>query len=81
VSRAISVWLSRSSSPFSLSVAAHELLQLVGLLTGMTRVGGTGPQTYHGYPGTMTVGHPVCEHECEFVALTASAADQRPNIR
>lgn len=70
----------RNVFPFSLSVAAHELLQLVGLLTGMTRIGGTGPQTYHGYPGTMSVGNVRCTEDCEFQALTATAADQLPNI-
>jgi hypothetical protein len=39
--------------PFSLSVAAHEMLQMLGLVTGEPRIGGTGAQTYHGYPGLM----------------------------
>jgi molybdopterin-synthase adenylyltransferase len=72
---------SRNVFPFSLSVAAHEVLQLVGLLTGMTRVGGTGPQAYHGYPGTMTVSQPLCADDCEFVALMATGADLTRNIR
>jgi hypothetical protein len=71
----------RNVYAFSLSVAAHELLQLVGLLTGMARVGGIGPQSYHGYPGTMTVDQPVCDADCEFAALTATAADQTRNLR
>lgn len=71
----------RNVYAFSLSVAAHEVLQLVGLLTGMTRIGATGPQAYHGYPGTMTVSSPTCVDDCPFAALTATAADQGPNIR
>lgn len=60
--------------PFSLSVAAHEVLQMVGLVTGEQRIGGTGPQTYHCYPGIMKVGTTECCGEgCEYVALTASA--------
>jgi molybdopterin-synthase adenylyltransferase len=70
----------RNVFPFSLSVASHELLQLVGLLTGMERIGGTGPQHYHGYPGTMTVAQPRCEADCEFAELTATAPDMEPNI-
>lgn len=62
--------------PFSLSVAAHEVLQLVGLVTGEVGVGGIGAQTYHCYPGKMEV-VPVgtCAPGCEYAALTASAAD------
>jgi len=37
----------RNVFPFSLSVAGHEVLQLVGLITGQTRIGGTGPQVYN----------------------------------
>lgn len=41
----------RNVFPFSMSVAAHQLLQLVGLVSGMSRVGGVGPQHYSAYPG------------------------------
>jgi hypothetical protein len=62
--------------PFSLSVAAHEVLQLVGLVTGEERIGGTGAQTYHCYPGTMDVASESgCTPECAYAALTGSAAD------
>jgi molybdopterin-synthase adenylyltransferase len=71
----------RNVFPFSLSVAAHEVLQLVGLLTGMTRVGGTGPQSYHAYPGEMKVSRPTCTADCDFAGLTGTAADQSVNIR
>lgn len=71
----------RNVFPFSLSVAAHEVLQLVGLLTGMQRVGGKGPQTYHAYPGVMEVLEPECSASCEFAALTASASDLSGNLR
>lgn len=70
----------RNVFPFSMSVAAHEVLQLVGLATGLTRVGGVGPQMYHAYPGVMEVLERYCQPDCEFVSLTASAADLSPNL-
>ena len=71
----------RNVFPFSMSVAAHEVLQLVGLITGLPRIGGIGPQRYDCYPGTMRVlPGEVCEDNCEFAALTASAIDLRPNL-
>jgi hypothetical protein len=71
----------RNVFPFSLSVAAHEVLQLVGLLTGFERIGGTGPQSYHGYPGTMSVAAPSCSEDCEFAALTASAVSLEGSLQ
>jgi hypothetical protein len=71
----------RNVFPFSLSVAAHEVLQLVGLLTGFERIGGAGPQTYHGYPGTMSVETLSCTENCEFAALAASAVSLQGNLR
>jgi len=71
----------RNVYPFSLSVGAHEVLQLVGLLTGMTRVSGIGPQHYCGYPGVMEVSEPECVADCDYLALTATAADMRGNLR
>ena len=65
----------RNIYPFSLSVAAHEVLQLVGLLTGMERIGGTGPQSYQGYPGEMKIVAASCDDECEFVAVTGTATN------
>ncbi len=66
----------RNVFPFSMSVAAHEVLQLVGLMTGFTRIGGTGPQTYDAYPGVMKVHRkPGCREGCDFAALTSKAAD------
>ena len=71
----------RNVFPFSMSVAAHEVLQLVGLVTGLPRVGGIGPQRYDCYPGAMRVlPGEVCDDECEFAALTATAIDLSPNI-
>jgi len=68
--------------PFSLSVAAHEILQFVGLVTSQPRIGGTGPQTYHCYPGTMEVSEQSeCEADCEYVALTGTATDLSGNCR
>ena len=64
-----------------MSVAAHEVLQLVGLVTGFERIGGRGPQRYNGYPGTMTVDvDTACEQDCEFAELEATAIDMRPNL-
>lgn len=66
--------------PFSLSVAAHEVLQLVGLVTGETRIGGIGPQTYHAYPGMMEVNSIAsCASGCEYAELIATATDLRSN--
>jgi len=71
----------RNVFPFSMSVASHEVLQLVGLLTGSPRIGGAGPQRYDGYPGTMRVDrNSKCNEDCEFDELTATAADLTPNL-
>lgn len=70
----------RNVFPFSMSVAAHEVLQLVGLVTGVDRVGGIGPQIYHAYPGEMLVATHGCEAGCGYAALTASAADMASNL-
>jgi ThiF family protein len=58
---------------FSLSVAAHEVLQLVGLLSGQQRVGGTGPQYYHAYPGEMEVEETrLCDENCDIAPLVGT---------
>ncbi len=68
--------------PFSLSVASHQVLQLVGLATGLRRIGGVGPQFYHGFPGRMDVYEDTgCVDGCEYAVLLASAADLTPNLR
>ncbi|MCY4616791.1 MAG: ThiF family adenylyltransferase [Chloroflexi bacterium] len=72
----------RNVFPFSMSVATHEVLQLVGLVTGSPRIGGIGPQTYDGYPGAMKVQTTThCGEFCEYAALTATAADLTPNLQ
>jgi hypothetical protein len=65
----------RNVFPFSLSVAAHEVLHLAGMIAGSQRVAGIGPQHYAAFPGEMTV-TPTrqCEPDCEIAALTATAA-------
>lgn len=64
----------RNVFAFSLSVAAHQVLQLIGLVTGNRRVGGTGPQTYHAYPGvTEVVEASTCAADCDIAPLTAEA--------
>lgn len=70
----------RNVFPFSMSVAAHEVLQLIGLVAGLPRIGGTGPQKYDAYPGKMEILGGSCESECEFAALTATAIDLTPNL-
>lgn len=70
----------RNVFPFGMSVAAHQVLQMVGLVTGLERVGGVGPQMYHAYPGRMEVREVVCEDACEYQALTASPEDLRAGL-
>ena len=71
----------RNVFPFSLSVAAHQTLQFVGLVSGMPRIGGTGPQHYAAYPGTMTVTDiSGCAPDCEVNELTATAVDLTDNL-
>ena len=71
----------RNVFPFSMSVAAHEVLQLVSLLTGTSKIGGIGPQTYNAYPGEMAASaNSHCEPDCDYTALTASGADLSPNL-
>jgi hypothetical protein len=66
--------------PFSMSVAAHMVLQFVGLVTGQSRVGGIGPQHYAAYPGRMGVQEiALCQAGCDYAALLATAADMRGN--
>ena len=72
----------RNVFPFSMSVAAHEVLQLVGVVTGFARIGGIGPQIYDAYPGAMNA-HPTapCHEGCEYAELTATATDLTPNLQ
>lgn len=71
----------RNVFPFSMSVAAHEVLQMVTLITGLERVGGIGPQFYHCYPGVMEVLPTVtCREGCEYGSLVATAADLSGNL-
>jgi hypothetical protein len=69
----------RNVFPFSLAVAAHQVLQLVGLVAGTARVGGIGPQHYAAHPGTMTAAPTrPCEPDCEVAALTSTATPLGP---
>lgn len=79
------VFARRNVFPFGLSVAAHQVLQAVAIVTGLARLGGMGPQHYACYPGEMTVDKtlPECKPGCEFNAATSRAVDaiygsQRP---
>lgn len=68
--------------PFSLNVASLEVLQFIGLVTGQPRIGGTGAQIYHCYPGvTEVIEKQKCVSECEYSALTASAQDLSGNCQ
>jgi hypothetical protein len=64
----------RNVFPFSLAVAAHEILHMAGMIANSSRVSGIGPQHYLAYPGEMkaepTAG---CAEGCDVAALTASA--------
>ncbi len=71
----------RNVFAFSLSVASHETLQFAGLVAGMPRVSGVGPQRYNAYPGSMEFSQTApCSADCEFVQLTATAADMTANL-
>ncbi len=66
----------RNVFAFSLSVAAHLVLQAVGLIAGSERIGGTGPQAYSGYPGVLELGDiHACAEDCEVAAVVASGCD------
>jgi hypothetical protein len=66
----------RNVFAFSMSVASHEVLQLVGLVTGKARIGGIGPQHYHAYPGRMDVeSTSSCDIDCDVLEITASACN------
>jgi hypothetical protein len=71
----------RNIYAFSLGVASHEVLHLAGLISGDKRISGIGPQTYHCYPGEMTVvSTSACKDGCEYATLTATAADLSGNL-
>lgn len=70
----------RNVYPFSMSVASHEVLQLVGLISGMPRIGGCGAQMYHAYPGTMEIVDETCTAQCPFQGLTGIASDLSGNL-
>lgn len=68
--------------PFSMSVAAHEVIQFIGLVTGEKRVGGYGPQMYHAYPGEMEVLEiQECKPECAYNDLTGKVPDLAGNLK
>ncbi len=64
----------RNVFAFSLSVAAHMSLQFAKVVGAGDRIGGTGPQRYHAYPGRMDVERAaLCEPDCEYSSLLARA--------
>ena len=66
----------RNVFPFSLAVAGHQILHLVGMIANSPRVSGIGPQHYQAYPGGMSVEPTLpCEADCDIADLTASAQD------
>ncbi len=71
----------RNVFPFSMAVAAHEVLHFVGCISGLERVSGVGPQVYHCYPGEMEVRRDsTCDRGCEYQALTATCSDLAGNL-
>jgi hypothetical protein len=72
----------RNVFPFSMAVAAHEVLHFAGVVTGNERIGGIGPQTYHCFPGEMQVAaQGTCCDECGYNALLATASDLSVGFR
>jgi hypothetical protein len=71
----------RNVFPFSMSVAAHEVIQGIGCITSTPRLGASSPQFYHCYPGIMeTLDISECRPDCPYLELTASAADLSGNL-
>ena len=71
----------RNVYPFSMSVAAHEVIQAVAVITATPRLGGSAPQFYHCYPGLMEcLDVRDCSNDCAYNLLTASAADLTGNL-
>jgi molybdopterin-synthase adenylyltransferase len=70
----------RNVFPFSLAVAGHEVLHVIGMIARSQRVSGIGPQHYRAYPGDMAVAATTrCDPDCETRELEATAlsmADQ-----
>jgi hypothetical protein len=72
----------RNVFAFSMSVAAHQLLQLVGLVTESERVGGVGPQFYHCYPGKMDViERRCCDSDCYIADYRTKAVNLSGHFR
>jgi molybdopterin-synthase adenylyltransferase len=68
--------------PFSLSVAAHEVLQLAALVTQLAGNPNVGAQMYHYYPGIMEILPSTgCRSGCQYAALEATAADLTGNLQ
>lgn len=66
----------RNVFPFSLAVAGHEILHLVGMISASCRVSGIGPQRYQAFPGEMTASPTTpCLPDCDIASLTATAQD------
>lgn len=71
----------RNVFPFSMSVAAHEILQLTGMIANSSRVSGIGPQHYMSYPGVMNVSvAQECAPDCEFRAVVARTPDLASHV-
>jgi hypothetical protein len=58
--------------PFSMSLAAHEVLQFIAMVTGMKRMHDVGEQRYHYYPGTMDANEVRCSPGCPHQKLVAT---------
>ena len=71
----------RNVYAFSMSVAAHEVFQCIGVVTSNERIGGSAPQVYHCYPWVMEcLTLTECQARCGYAALTATVANMSGNM-
>jgi molybdopterin-synthase adenylyltransferase len=55
--------------PLSVTLAAHEVLQFVALVTGLVGMRDVGEQRFSYFPGIISVEHLECESNCPFPPL------------
>lgn len=66
--------------PLSMSLAAHEVLQFVALVTGMKGMHNVGEQRYHYFPGTMDANRKTkCLPGCPHAALAGTGDSKSPS--
>ena len=69
---------SENTFPFSMSLAAHETLQFIGLVTNLLGHPDFGDQRYHYNTGKMVASQKDCVDDCYFPSLTATGEIQLP---